>query len=108
MEKLDNISVNNMVRECIFTSLIALMEKREYQDITITSITKKAGVSRMAYYRNYRSKDDIFISYLDELFEVYSDEILNYENIDVYQFTLKFFANFRQHRKLEIKGFSVL
>ena len=58
---------NRLVKECIATALIELMKVRDYNSITITDITKKAGVSRMAYYRNYSSKEDILNQYMDEL-----------------------------------------
>lgn len=56
--------------DCIYEALIQLMEKKEYKDITITDITNRAGVSRMAYYRNYTDKDEILLRrlrlYLDQ------------------------------------------
>jgi AcrR family transcriptional regulator len=33
---------------------------------SITDIAKKAGVSRVSFYRNFQSKDDILVSKLDE------------------------------------------
>ena len=57
---------NQIVQESIFTALIQLMQK-EFHNITITEITEKAGVSRMSYYRNYSSKEDILIKYLDRI-----------------------------------------
>ncbi|MBQ2757073.1 MAG: TetR/AcrR family transcriptional regulator, partial [Clostridia bacterium] len=45
------------------------MKIRDYDSITITDISKKAGVSRMAYYRNYNSKDDILNKYIEEVGE---------------------------------------
>jgi Transcriptional regulator len=89
-----------LVKEWIFTSLMILMEKKEFQKITITDITNKAGVSRMAFYRNYSVKEDIITDYLDKLFQMYLAELSEYTQIDVYQFAYKFFAYFRKHRKL--------
>ncbi|MDR3598180.1 TetR/AcrR family transcriptional regulator [Clostridium sp.] len=100
MKRLDNNSQNKLVKECIFSSLMILMEKKNFQEISITDITNKAGVSRMAYYRNYKSKEDIITNYLDELFEAYLNEITNYEKIDTYQFTYMYFVYFRRHKKL--------
>ncbi|MBQ6266314.1 MAG: TetR/AcrR family transcriptional regulator [Clostridia bacterium] len=66
MEKQNEI--NQLTRECLLTALLRLMETKPYDSITITDITRLAGVSRMAYYRNYRSKDDIL-----------TDGLVNYE-----------------------------
>ncbi len=48
------------------TALLMLAQERDYESISITDITTKAGVSRMAYYRNYTSKDDIMIKKIKE------------------------------------------
>lgn len=62
-------SSHEIVKECIFTSLMLLMEKKDYNKITVTEIAKKAGVSRMAYYRVYGSKEDIIDTHLDDIFD---------------------------------------
>lgn len=56
-----------LVVDCIYQALVQLMETKPYKDITITDITKKAGVSRMAYYRNFQEKDDILIDHLKKV-----------------------------------------
>lgn len=71
-------NANLLVKNCIVSALIDLMKKTEYDRITITDITQKAGVSRMAYYRNYSSKDDILIKYLDEIGDQIHDEMMNF------------------------------
>ncbi len=58
---------NRLAKECIVTALVELMKIRDYDAITITDIARKAGVSRMAYYRNYSSKDDILNKYIEEV-----------------------------------------
>lgn len=100
MKNMGNNEANKMVKECIFISLMMLMEKKEFQKITITDITKKAGVSRMAFYRNYSIKEDIIMDYLDELFQLYLNEISQYMQSDVYKFAYKFFSYFRKHMQL--------
>ena len=62
MDKINEI--NALTKECMVTALLRLMENKSYSNISITDITNLAGVSRMAYYRNYKSKDDIFINHL--------------------------------------------
>ncbi len=112
LKRLDNSSSNKLVKECIFTSLMKLMEIKNFSDITITEITKKAGVSRMAYYRNYTSKEDILTEYLDELFEKYLEEVEKITGINAYQFACRFFAYFREQkeflRNINKAGLSVM
>lgn len=91
---------NKMVKEYIFTALMVLMEKKRFNDISITEITEKAGVSRMAYYRNYTQKEEIITEYLDELFENFLREILSSGDINSYLIAYQYFFYFRKHEKL--------
>lgn len=58
---------NQLSREYLFRAFVSLMQTERYSDINITAITAKAGVSRMAYYRNYSAKEDILTGYIDEV-----------------------------------------
>ena len=51
------------------------MHTQEYDDISITDITKRAGVSRMSYYRNYNSKDEILMDYMYQIILEYAQEL---------------------------------
>ena len=53
-----------MMKGYISDSLLLLMAKMDYADITIGEITDKAGVNRSTYYRNFESKEDIVEYYL--------------------------------------------
>lgn len=61
-----NHAANQFAKECMVTALLKLMKTTPFDEISITDITRKAGVSRMAYYRNYSSKIDILETYLNE------------------------------------------
>lgn len=67
-----NEEVNRLTREAIGTALVALMGQKEFQDITVTDIVRKAGVSRTAYYNNYYEKEEV----LRDLLNKYMDEII--------------------------------
>lgn len=56
------------IKECIYTALLLLMEQKGYDKITVTDITKKAGVSRMSFYRHFNSKDNILYKKAEECF----------------------------------------
>ena len=57
--RMSNEESNRFTKECICTALILLMNEQDFEKITISSIIKRAGVSRGAFYRNYSSKEDI-------------------------------------------------
>ena len=66
---------NFFSRDCMVQALIQLLKTKSLSNITITELTERAGVSRMTYYRNYHSLDDIFSSYLKDLVESYRQDV---------------------------------
>ena len=67
---------NEICRECIQTALIRLMKTKELKDITITELTRLAGVSRTTYYRNYYDKEDVLQDLFKGLMQEITAEIL--------------------------------
>lgn len=67
--KQNNIESNRITREAIQGALYLLMEKKDYDKITLTDIIKKSGVSRSALYRNYKTKEDIIHDIVNEFME---------------------------------------
>ena len=54
-----NKKQNKIVCESLREALIILMNEKNYYKISISELCMKAGVSRMAFYNNYESKDDL-------------------------------------------------
>lgn len=80
--KLSNEEINKITRNSIQEALIYLLGKKELNDISVTEIVTKAGVSRSAYYRNYKSKEDILTDFsmgvfLDIFFELKSNTLVS-------------------------------
>lgn len=48
-------------------AMLDLLAQKPFGEITIQNIVDRAGVSRMAFYRNYRNKLEIVKIYLDEV-----------------------------------------
>ena len=91
MERVNEANV--LTKECIVTALLRLMETKNYSSISITDITTLAGVSRMAYYRNYKSKDDILIKHLtDQEKRLLID--IHGEKVDSFRDVIKLVSNF--------------
>ena len=91
---------NPLLKECLFTALIMLMDQKDFKDIKISEIAQKAGVSRMTYYRTYDSKEDILIQYFEDQAREMIKEIEKYPNITPEQFFTLFFSHFKKHAHL--------
>ncbi|HFI0252331.1 TPA: TetR/AcrR family transcriptional regulator [Streptococcus suis] len=60
-----NKEANQLTKESLETALLFLLEKKELKQISISELVKKAGVSRNAFYRNYKSKEEILEDYYE-------------------------------------------
>ena len=67
--KMSNAESNLFTKDCIRTALLSLMATEMFEQITVTSIIKRAGVSRGGFYRNYTSKEEVLREIGEELFE---------------------------------------
>lgn len=75
-------------REWTFQALLLLLEKQPYEEITISQIAQKAGITRQTFYRHYRTKDDVISFYLDNMILALQDKFANLKKDDsqtVYQ-----------------------
>ena len=74
---------NSIVKESFTDALFNLMTKKDFNNITISELSKKAGVSRLSFYRNYNSKEDIIINYLDTTANLWWEEQIKDRSSDV-------------------------
>ena len=66
--RLSNEESNRITRECLRIAMIKLMDKKDFGKISITEITKHAGVSRTAFYRNYETREALVEDICQSLF----------------------------------------
>lgn len=55
-----NLEAKQVTREALETALLCLLEKKPIAQITVSELVVRAGVSRNAFYRHYKSKEEIF------------------------------------------------
>ena len=67
--------LNAFIKECITTALIGMMDRKAFDNITITELVKEAGVSRVSFYRNFESKKDVLEKYMDILINEWGKDI---------------------------------
>ncbi|MBR4984468.1 MAG: TetR/AcrR family transcriptional regulator [Proteobacteria bacterium] len=77
----NNQEANAFTKQCIESALIHLMSEKSFNDISITDITRRAGVSRTAYYRNYTSKEDILSGFMQSINHTLSKILKQYDPI---------------------------
>ena len=84
-------------KSLIVQSLLYLMRKKSFHEIKITEICNKAGVSRLSYYRNFESKEDIVLYYFNNNFEKIMERIVMMDNISYKQLIEILFSHFMEH-----------
>ena len=65
-----NKSKQSFTRDCAFLALMRLMRNKSLPSISVTELTKKAGISRTAFYNNYSSVEDVIVKYFDSCMDV--------------------------------------
>lgn len=82
----------------IETALLELMREKEFVQITVSEIAKKADVGRRTFYRLYMGKEDVLHCHFDKLCQSYRDicPVLNKYDID--QIAGEYFGFWYQHK----------
>ena len=66
------ISQSNVIaKKSVVSALLELIYEKPISMISISELTNRAGVSRMTFYRNYNSIEEIFEKELDGIFQKY-------------------------------------
>ena len=59
-------------RDTLGDALVELIGEKPFDEITVQEILDRAGVSRSTFYEHYRDKDDLFLSDVEDFFEMMS------------------------------------
>jgi len=96
-------ATNILAKECIVSAILILTKDKPLSSVTVTELCEKAGVSRMTFYRNYDSIEDIFLSALYEIFDNYrNDEGISSPDGEFFdkEYLGHFFDYVYEHREL--------
>lgn len=72
---------NQSIRMCIGKTLIGLLEKKQLEEIKITELVKGANVSRMTFYKYYKTKREVLSDYMYEIVNEYMKETVERKDI---------------------------
>jgi len=59
-------------RDALGDALVALMQEKPFESITVQDVLDRAHVGRSTFYSHYSDKDDLLMSDADEFFELVS------------------------------------
>ena len=59
-------------RDTLGDALVELIREKPFDEITVQEILDRAGVGRSTFYAHYRDKDDLFLSDVEDFFELFS------------------------------------
>ncbi|MGN0713234.1 MAG: TetR/AcrR family transcriptional regulator [Anaerovoracaceae bacterium] len=93
----------NLMTEYLAEALVLLLEEKPISSITVSELTRKAGVSRMTYYRNFSSMEEIFERYIAWIIQQYEREVVQNEGFASYireSNLLLMFHYFSKYQKL--------
>lgn len=73
---------NIQVKQDMYKALLRLMENKTFSSISVSDITSEARVSRMSFYRNYNSIENILTEHLAEVVEEYKTKEAEDDDIE--------------------------
>ncbi len=88
----------NLTRGYIYDAFKHLLKNNSYDNISVCDITEKAGVSRMSFYRNFKSKDDLLYQGIDVIFNNLRKSFLLSENKSIYTISKLIFETFKDYK----------
>lgn len=89
---------NNLTKNYILESFYILLTKKHYNEISVCDICEKAGVSRMSFYRNFFSKEDLIIKSLDYVMNNLKKELESCEEVNFYILIKSIFDTFKKYK----------
>jgi len=68
-------------RNRLGNSLIALIQEKPIDEVTVREVLDRAGVGRSTFYVHYRDKDDLFLSELEQGLEMWTTTLSRQQEI---------------------------
>ncbi|GAU79266.1 TetR/AcrR family transcriptional regulator [Fusibacter sp. 3D3] len=84
-------------KQMLVSALLKLMEKEEFNLITIQEITDKAVLSRRTFYRHFTQKEDILNYHFEEISAQYVQMLMKAENLKLPAISKVLFTFWAQH-----------
>ena len=92
---------------CIEKSLFDMMDKMDYDDISVTELCRQSNISRRIFYRLYEGKDDVLFAMIDHSLldlekSAFSANTYDNEEMEIYYSFLRYWVE--KKRLLDVLG----
>ena len=91
---------DTLTKNYIFQALYDLLSRRNINEINVSEICEKAGVSRMSFFRNFKSKEDLVNKSLEKILTTLKEDLSKQEQINQYVVTCEIFKTALKYTKI--------
>jgi len=70
--------MNEDTEQKIQSALLSLLAQGRYDAISINDISENAGIVRQTFYSYFKSKDELLLSFMDDIFAQFLEELDSY------------------------------
>ena len=93
-------SREGLVSEYITEALLRLLKQKDFSSISITDICNRAGTTRMSFYRNFESKEDIIRKWLQQQTDSFLERSgISYSNDTTEDYIIKLFTHLSNYKE---------
>lgn len=89
---------DTLTRNYIFEAFYDLLIKKSFNDISVSDICVKAGVSRMSFYRNFKSKEDLAEKSIALILHSFKENLEKSKEINQYIVTKEIFTTAEKYK----------
>ena len=93
---------DDKLEDYIVKALFSLMKTISFEDISITDITKKAGVGRATYYRHFNSKEDVIRYYFTKEMRTFvsTSQLIPQSKDDMFEIMFKILSGLKEKKEV--------
>lgn len=88
----------NLTKNYIFEAYYNLLKKQPCNEISVSDICDKAGVSRMSFYRNFKSKEDLISKSVEKIMADLKTSLRKYDKLNQYIVTREIFITAEKYK----------
>lgn len=87
----------SLTQESLLGSVARLLKKKSFTEITVSELTKVAGISRMTFYRHYQNIVDVLMVEMKTVMQTFN-ETMDFSRLNEYEYILQMIQFFDAHR----------